>query len=90
MSWAYAIIVIGLMGMIIEAIRGHQKRIAEIQTELDAAILQERSTSSDIPEFTHQLSVMEDRLVELREEDELEESRQRHFDGDEDSSQIDD
>jgi predicted nucleic acid-binding Zn-ribbon protein len=36
MSWAYAIIVIGLIGMIIEAIRGHQKRIAEIQTELDA------------------------------------------------------
>jgi hypothetical protein len=53
--------------------------------------VQERSTSSDIREVTHQLSVMEDRIVELREEeDELEGRRQKHLDGDEDEPRIED
>ena len=56
----------------------------DAELKVEEAILQERSTSGDIRDFTHQLSVMEVRLVELREEeDELEERRQKHFDGDE-------
>jgi hypothetical protein len=60
------------------------RRRGDAELKVEEAILQERSTSSDIRDFTHQLSVMEVRLVELREEeDELEERRQKHFDGDE-------
>ncbi|MBT4101539.1 MAG: hypothetical protein HOM68_23785 [Gemmatimonadetes bacterium] len=62
---------------------GRRRGVAELKVE--EASLQERTTSSDIREFTHQLSVMEDRLVELREEEEeLEERRQKHLDGDDD------
>ena len=51
------------------------RRRGDAELKVEEAILQERSTSSDIRDFTHQLSVMEVRLVELREEeDELEET----------------
>jgi predicted nucleic acid-binding Zn-ribbon protein len=56
MSWAYAIIASGLVGMIIETIRAHQKRLAEIQTELDAV---ERSITRN-----------SDALIKLEEEGE--------------------
>jgi len=60
------------------------RRRGDAELKVEEAILQERSTSGDISDFTHHLSVMEVRLVELREEeDELEERRQKHFDGDE-------
>lgn len=60
------------------------RRRGDAELKVEEAILQERSTSSDIRDFTHQLSVMEVRLVELREEEDgLEERRKKHFDGDE-------
>ena len=51
-------------------------RRGEAELKVEEAALQERSVSSDIREFAHELTVMEERLVELRaEEDELEERR---------------
>ena len=52
------------------------RRRGEAELKVEEAALQERSVSSDIREFAHELTVMEERLVELRaEEDELEERR---------------
>ena len=51
-------------------------RRGEAELKVEEAARQERSVSSDIREFAHELTVMEERLVELRaEEDELEERR---------------
>lgn len=51
-------------------------RRGEAELKVEEAALQERSVSSDIRGFAHELTVMEERLVELRaEEDELEERR---------------
>ncbi|MBT3341635.1 MAG: hypothetical protein HN712_09330 [Gemmatimonadetes bacterium] len=54
------------------------RRRGEAEMKVEEAALLERSVSSDIRDFTHELTVMDDRLSELREEeDELQERREK-------------
>ncbi len=54
------------------------RRRGEAELKVEEAALQERSISTDIREFTHELTMMSERLLELRaEEDELEARRQK-------------
>ena len=54
------------------------RRRGEAEMKLEEATLQERALNTDIRDFTHQLSIIDERLEELHgEEAELEERRQK-------------
>ncbi|MBT3341636.1 MAG: hypothetical protein HN712_09335 [Gemmatimonadetes bacterium] len=70
MSWVYGIIAVGLAVMVYEVVRSHQKRLREIQAEVDAVDRSIGRNSDALEKAEQEGEAIRHRLPELQEEKE--------------------